>query len=159
MATLTNFFDHPLEKKISEASAIAEQELRAPVQQPPQACNHASLWLDAYGNWHCENCFPPIFDSEIRQRKNTAENSPSPPQEQEPQFMIYPPAEGFKNFENLVFVDGSEILPAACKCGSLDFWWDLKNDPHCNRCQPAPHKRTVELLTLAEKLRLVRPRA
>lgn len=26
--------------------------------------------------------------------------------------------------------------PPACHCGSLDFWWDLRGNRHCTKCEP-----------------------
>lgn len=173
MATLTNFFDHPLEKKISQpppAKIPAEGQRGKTEPNPPaaagsHACNHDLLWLDAYGSWRCKICFPPIFDSEIRGQKKTEPKPPAKNPSPEnfdfgpPQVYVYLPDEPDPFSENFQSpIPGEEFLPClpqeACDCGSLDFWWSVLGGRHCQKCFPRP-ARSRKLLALAGKLRRI----
>lgn len=168
MAKLANFFDHPLDKKISQAApakipAEGQRENSGPNSSAAAClpvCNHDLLWLDAYGTWRCEICFPPIFDSEIRDQKKIepqplTENSS--PENSRGWSYVYLPEEPdpfSENFQSPIL--GEEFLSPSqesCKCGSLDFWWDVAGRQACGKCSPRPAARSRELLTLAEKLR------
>lgn len=135
-------------------------------------CDHSPLWLDAYSVWRCEICFPPISDSEVRERKNASPGKsqpekiqpkkiPSPeisnsgnyPYEILPgEFSVTPPdTYEFDPFDFLAGLPQEQESPCP-DCGSLAFWWNLLDQKFCQRCHPRP-KRSRELLELAPKLR------
>lgn len=153
MPDLTNFFDDQFEKKFS-------------VAVPPitliTACPHASLWLDPYGTWRCEICFPPLFETEVRERKNSQEvpalvagvgkegaGESKANDDGKSLSNVFTRIPGFDEFESWGELPSDPPCP---KCSSLDFWWDVLGHRHCQRCLPRP-KRSRELLDLAPKLR------
>lgn len=131
-------------------------------------CQHDPLWLDAYGTWRCEICFPPIYESEVRERKNSSGKKPVEkiqsteisPAEKNPTEEISLVRFLPQYFFNDEFLWDPQNQEPPCEvCQSLDFWWDLLNTRHCRRCNPKPPKRSRELLEFAQKLRLTAERA
>lgn len=193
MASLADFFDSPLQKKISAIEIPIPQlpipEIPAPnfsdalppvAQSPPTtAFPHPhncgdSKWLDAYGTWRCEICFPPIFESEVCERKKI--NNHGDQENQNPAtvpaaggvvgeggtgevpdeknssdefFNVHFQPEYFFESQDLVFQLPQES--PCTDCGSLAFWWDLLDARHCQRCRPRPN-RSRELLELVPNL-------
>lgn len=171
MTQLANFFDGPLQKKIP-AKEIPPPEISRPeisvgldsVNRLAGSCSCDSLWLDAYGIWRCEICFPPIFENEIRERKNLSAKNlivknivpENPPAENLPAEEILNvrilPAYFFNDDQLWSHANLENQEPPCNVCGSLAFWWSILDVRHCQRCQPRP-KRSRELLELAPKLR------
>lgn len=162
MNSLANFFDHPLEKK-TQAMEIPPPEISAS-PTPAGQCPCDSLWLDAYGIWRCEICFPPIFENEIRERKNSgSKNLPAkiPPAEipaqekptEEISLVRFLPRYFF-NDEFLWSRDNPQNQEPPCEvCNSLDFFWNLRGERFCRKCHPKKFQRSRELIELAAKIR------
>lgn len=166
MTQLANFFDDPLQRKTSSKeipipqmplSEISNSNFSFGLASAASSCPCDSLWLDAYGIWRCEICFPPIFENEIRERKkihfqeiSSPKISPTEKIPAEEISLVNFVPRYFLNDEFLFAPENQE--PPCDTCGSLAFWWNIPGTRFCQRCHPRP-KRSRELLELVPKLR------
>ena len=169
MLNLKNFFDDSSENFQPAVAGLAKQELAAtaagiiqPAAQPNTPCDHATTWLDAYGAWHCETCYPPIIESEVRQRRSAkaceTENKSWPWEPDEIQlfrgftYSLLPESETDQVFQKPVPEQISVPQIFSCKCGSKTFWVNLPGEKICMKCSPP--KKSHEAARMAEQIRV-----